>query len=161
MLKNLRVATTALSLTAGVLLIALWVRSYWQCDWISGDWIRGRGDGEWHFVEIKSIGGFLVWWQHNFTDHDGGNLDLSIATLPFQKEYLSWVPWYGRFERYNQQTSKSIITEAMVPYWMLLLALFVLSVIPWLSWSNRFSLRTLLIATSLVALGLGMIVAAT
>ena len=31
MLKYLRIAVTALSLTACVLLIALWVRSYW-CD---------------------------------------------------------------------------------------------------------------------------------
>src|SRR5688572_20306712 len=32
MLKYLRIAVTALSLTACVLLIALWVRSYWRAD---------------------------------------------------------------------------------------------------------------------------------
>src|SRR5688500_11249350 len=32
MLKYLRIAVTALSLTACVLLVALWVRSYWQLE---------------------------------------------------------------------------------------------------------------------------------
>jgi hypothetical protein len=34
MLKYLRIAVTALSLTVCVLLIALWVRSYQPMDWI-------------------------------------------------------------------------------------------------------------------------------
>ena len=33
-----------------------------------------------------------------------------------------------------------------------------LAAAPWLSWSRQFSLRTLLIATTLVAVGLGMVV---
>jgi hypothetical protein len=32
MLKYLRIAVTAVSLTVCVLLVALWVRSYWICD---------------------------------------------------------------------------------------------------------------------------------
>jgi hypothetical protein len=35
---------------------------------------------------------------------------------------------------------------------------FLLAIVPLVSWSNRFSLRTLLIATTLVAVGLGLIV---
>jgi hypothetical protein len=44
-----------------------------------------------------------------------------------------------------------------LPYWTLTLALSALAVIPWLPWSNRFSLRTLLIAVTLVAAVLGLI----
>src|SRR5687768_9308817 len=34
--RRLRIAVTAFSLTACVLLIALWVRSYWRYDWFGG-----------------------------------------------------------------------------------------------------------------------------
>jgi hypothetical protein len=47
----------------------------------------------------------------------------------------------------------------MLPYWMLVLTLGVLSfvAIPRHSYSNRFSLRTLFIATTLVAIVLGLV----
>ncbi len=44
------------------------------------------------------------------------------------------------------------------PYWILVLASAPIALLAWLDWSNRFSLRTLLIATTLVAVGLGLIV---
>ena len=47
------------------------------------------------------------------------------------------------------------------PHWFLVSTLFTLAAIPWLpaaKWLKRFSLRTLLIATTLVAVGLGVVV---
>lgn len=43
-----------------------------------------------------------------------------------------------------------------VPHWLLLLLAATISAMPWIKW--RFSLRTLLIATTLVAVGLGIVV---
>jgi hypothetical protein len=46
-----------------------------------------------------------------------------------------------------------------VPYcWLFILLFGALSVIPWMPWPNRFSLRTLLIVTTLVAVLLGLVV---
>jgi hypothetical protein len=50
-------------------------------------------------------------------------------------------------------------TTYRAPLWFLALAFGTLAMIPWLQWSNRFSLRTLLIATTLVAVVLGLAVA--
>ena len=45
------------------------------------------------------------------------------------------------------------------PQWFLMLLTVVLAASPWIQRSRRFSLRTLLIATTLVAVVLGMVVA--
>jgi hypothetical protein len=54
----------------------------------------------------------------------------------------------------------SVIHSIQLPHWLPLIVFFILSVCPWmfsLPWSKRFSLRTLLIATTLVAAVLGLI----
>jgi hypothetical protein len=47
----------------------------------------------------------------------------------------------------------------IAPYWFLILLTAAIAAAPWLRWPKRFSLRTLLIATTLVAVVLGLIVA--
>lgn len=51
--------------------------------------------------------------------------------------------------------------KVIFPLWSLLLVMAVTSTLPWIRWSRRFSLRTLLIAMTLVAALLGAIVWAT
>jgi hypothetical protein len=47
----------------------------------------------------------------------------------------------------------------VVPHWFVILLISMLAAVSWLPiWSNRFTLRTLLIATTLVAVALGLIV---
>jgi hypothetical protein len=48
-------------------------------------------------------------------------------------------------------------TNVAVPYWPVALLFVTLAVAPWIPWSNRFSLRTLLIATMLIAVGLALV----
>jgi hypothetical protein len=47
----------------------------------------------------------------------------------------------------------------VIPGWMPVVFIGALATIPWIPWSCHFSLRTLLIATTVVAVGLGLIVA--
>jgi hypothetical protein len=49
-------------------------------------------------------------------------------------------------------------SHIFMPIWFVVLSTAALAPIPWLHWSNRFSLRTLLIATTLLAVALGVIV---
>jgi hypothetical protein len=45
-----------------------------------------------------------------------------------------------------------------IPYWLILACTTTLAALPWLRWSKRFSMRTLLIALTAVAVVLGLIV---
>jgi hypothetical protein len=47
----------------------------------------------------------------------------------------------------------------IIPYWAPIAFFASLGATPWVKWSKRFSLRTLVIATTLVAVMLGVIVA--
>jgi hypothetical protein len=57
-------------------------------------------------------------------------------------------------------TDKQFASEGWLggPIWIPTVILGSIAAAPWLPWSNRFSLRTLLIATTLVAVVLGVIV---
>jgi hypothetical protein len=65
------------------------------------------------------------------------------------KPPLSWLGFRWQF------TASLVVM--VFPYWFLVLMSAAFAVIPWIGWKRRFSLRTLLIATTLVAVALGMI----
>jgi hypothetical protein len=44
-----------------------------------------------------------------------------------------------------------------IPYWLLIMFFAIAAASVWIRWSKRFSLRTLLIVTTLVAVGLGVV----
>jgi hypothetical protein len=118
MLKYLRIAVTALCLTACVLIVALWVRSYEAKHEISTRIPLG-------YLEVAS--------------HKGR---LHVRVFDSEPVTLAW-PYRTLFKVHH-----------LIP------ALFAaaLAAVPWIRWSNRFSLRTLIIATTLVAVGLGFVV---
>jgi hypothetical protein len=49
-------------------------------------------------------------------------------------------------------------TGVQFPYWFAVMMLVICPVVPWIRWKHRFSLRALLIATTIVAILLGLIV---
>jgi hypothetical protein len=49
----------------------------------------------------------------------------------------------------------------LVPIWFLVVLTSALATLPWIQWTSRFTLRTLLIATTLVAVVLGLVVYAS
>jgi hypothetical protein len=146
---------SALSLTACVLLIALWVRSYWWSD----SAVVAPPDGKWY--GLSSLQGRLsafVWGKENW------NLDqlLSGWTLEsdtveeffardkgmgMARDYFGF--WFNRLEGGG---------HIIVPHLLPIFLAGALSVSPWIRWSNRFTLRTLLIATAIVAVWLGLLV---
>jgi hypothetical protein len=158
--RKLRIAWSVAWGIAAVLLVALCVRSYWRNDSVkinqsstnyfgfltmSADTIiasdRGRVGGIWN-----GASGLLTpsTWQissgppsiEDDNDPDPGILGFCFTNAPLGM---------GRI--------------FSVPYWFLVAMLVAIGGAPWLSWwPGRFSLRTLLIATTLVAVGLGLIV---
>jgi hypothetical protein len=152
MLKYLRIAVTALSLTACVLLIALWVRSYWRFDEVEGRMANSN-------IFIKSVQGQLRFsavssprpqhwsWRTQIIGSESYGL---ILTLPGGKT-LS----LRRVFSFSSSANRFVL---WVPTWLPTLIFAAFAAAAWLTQLKRFSLRTLLIATTLVGVALGLIV---
>jgi hypothetical protein len=141
MLKYLRIAVTALSLTACVLLIALWVRSYWRFDGIYKLYKNGMS------LTLASNNGAILIPDEKQTlfvryAHQGWKLR-SKRAVPIILN-AQWMPAPGK-------------PLVVIPHWFPVLLFSTLAAVPWIHWSKRFSLRALLIATTLVAVGLGIV----
>jgi hypothetical protein len=134
MLKYLRIAVTALCLTVSALFVALWVRSYWWVDavYVAQTYSAGSMQGDMYLMP-----GIYNVTTARVVEHDIG----PIHTLSI---------WNA-----DGKTVFRIDGQA-VPIWILVLSIAALAALPWLR--TRFSLRTLLIVTTLVAVGLGMVV---
>jgi hypothetical protein len=142
MLHYLRIAVTALSVMACVLLVALWVRSHWKVDFVGIPLSRTKSIG------IALIPGH-VWWR---IDEQPATWRLYTASVDEHRRTVDAAVGgfqYARGFRFSSDAS-------CIPYWFLLVMTAVLTGVPWIKW--RFSLRTLLIATTLVAVGLAVIV---
>jgi hypothetical protein len=139
MLKYLRIAVTALSLTACVLMIALWVRSLHTRD------LASLGN-----MTASSMGGRLVFYT------------LPNGTGPWRLED------HPRYAAVADAVPGVPITFGRVPagpyitahYWFLVFACGATAILLQWRYPYRFRLRTLLFATTLVAVGMGVIVAA-
>jgi hypothetical protein len=145
-LRYLRIAFSATCLIACVLLIVLWVRSYFVHDAL-GFTVPG-------VLQVLQI------------DSGYGGLGVSAARRTRQVEldwgFASWEPgpniWDSNwaFKRWTDMSGSYVVVG--FPDWFLILIGVTLSVVPWIPWSRRFSLRTLLIITTLVAMVLGLAV---
>jgi hypothetical protein len=142
--RELRIAW---SVTWGVLcllLIVLWVRSFQQHETIS---LRGEAN---HYLTFGANSG---------TVHLSG-----IGVIPYPSSPNRW--WYYHSERATEPHKLFDWTvgtprwpaPSCLPFWLPIVLATAFAVTPWITWSHRFSLRTMLIVTTLVAVGLGVIV---
>ncbi len=157
--RKLRIAWSVAWGLACVLLIVLWVRSYMQWDRIV---IRLCGK---HGVQISHVAGqsrltvFKVhrqsFWQAFWQPDD----------TRYWYEKKSVEEWRMTSYPGNISTSPSFLIAQVPagwgwtlrsPYWFIVSLVSMLAIAPWIRW--RFTLRTLLIATTLISVGLGTIV---
>ena len=140
--RKLRVAWSAFWGLACVLLIVLWVRSYWVADWLLGG-----------SVNVMSARGHLRFRDtYNMNNAQPQLVSAGInRILPFTNLH---------FRSYDPDAMLPVNVGKTIPDWPFATALIVLSASAWIPLSWQFSLRTLLIATTLVAVVLGLIVAA-
>jgi hypothetical protein len=145
MLQYLCIGVTALSLTACVLLMTLWVRSYWRIDEIGGIGPNG-------LVAFSSERGVILYgWESSpraIFNVDRWYRALSYPAYDSNPGILGF--YYG--------TPGPGITCIALPYWFIVLLTATTAIGPWYTRRCRFSVRTILIATTLVAVVLGMIV---
>ena len=136
--RKLRIAWSVVWGLAAVLLIVLWVRSYWWMDQLGSPWSRTR------ILMVGSLeGGLLV--QVPF--HDWG-YRWNVKSYSLKSGGRSSFRFGSEFRR--------IPDGFCLPHSSLVVLYATLAAVSWLPW--RFTLRTLLIATTLVAVVLGLIV---
>jgi hypothetical protein len=131
-----------------VLLVVLWVRSYTFHD-IMGKMISSRKVG------IHSVTGRLAFCQENFNPSP----QLSAADAKLMLGELGKNPLLITMRikspRHLELPYGNLVSTVVVPYWLPVLLTGTLAAAPWIRW--RFSLRTLLIATTVIAVVLGAI----
>ena len=129
--RYLRIAVTALSLTACVLFVALWVRSYSWTD-ISTKWNVASNQGR--LIKFRTIDLITIEARDPYIyTHPFGFISIGTRRVEFTQAYPG----------------------SALPFSAVVIPALALASIPWLPW--RFSLRTLLIATTLVAVALRII----
>jgi hypothetical protein len=150
--RKLHIAFSATCLIACVLLIALWVRSYWWMEQVSLPHIHtqtvqvGYGCGD---IAISVIDSELV-------PNDSGSVpNVHLATDEWLR-LLSLDSLESPSQVWGAVMHGNGGFTVFIPFWFFVLVAFGISTVPWLRW--RFSLRTLLITTTLVAVVLGLAV---
>ena len=140
--RKLRIAFSALCGIISLLLIALWVRSYWHCDRFSMQWGNAS-----HILGAVSTRGLLAIGEGDATTPLKERFAISSTSARATNLETNDIGFRGK--RFG--VGDWFLT---MPYWFPVLLLVVSAALPW----NRFSLRTLLIAMTLVAALLGAIV---
>jgi hypothetical protein len=154
-IRYLRIVVTAMSLTACMLLVALWVRSYWRYDWFGNLSFIPQGnnslpkDG----CLVESANGVLIVLYIGKVRESYSGVSRLIGSSDWR---VTGDEWESAWNGFRAKVYPNGIIRVSVPHWFLALLTGTAAA---LSWSKcRFSLRTLLIATTLVAVVLGVIV---
>jgi hypothetical protein len=134
--RKLRIAWSVACGVLAVLLIVLWVRSYWFIDIVH---LSRRS--------LVSMTGELLVVEHI---NRYGITDLKASKG--EPRLHIWGTSYVAGEVIVELIGKRLT----LPFWFTITATSLATAMPWIRW--RFSLRTLLIATTLVAVVLGLIV---
>ena len=155
--RYLRIAFSATSVIACMLLIALWVRSYWWRDALYGPLVSNQtfnlsaANGRIRFAtfdntyESEFTGERLTGWGLTHSRFKQP-LHLTLVNTPLRNFGLGFA---GSRDRYG--------IVAIIPIWFPITLGSVITVATWNGFRWRFSLRTLFIAMTLIAVVLGAI----
>jgi hypothetical protein len=147
-LPKLRIAWSVGCGIACVLLVVLWVRSYWHMD------VFVFGGAPPHGITISSLNGGVTLLYSLFRDGDVIELRLWAWSQPVS--IVQTLPGFDEAcARFHVRQFLGGF-EVVLPHWFVVGIVATFTSVPWLRW--RFSLRTLLIATTLIAVVLGIIV---
>ena len=147
--RYLRFAFSATCGIACALLIVLWVRSY----------SNGPGKGYFNslpYVHSRSTDGVVIFFKKYSPPVEFPTIMFTdpLSTRPKAVDHNSAHPRTG----FSFGWESSWYWHLQMPYWMLVTMTVALATMPWIAHKWRFSLRTLLIATTLIAVVLGLIV---
>jgi hypothetical protein len=157
-LRYLRIAFSVTCLIACVLLIVLWVRSYSVWDILSYSTALppdGEEDEVPRQVDFESWRGVCSVYAEPLSSWETEPATFLNRWQFSTKAPPVWLPqthWSFEYDPILESR------EIKVPHWFFVISCSALAAVPWFPWSKRFSLRTLLIATTLLAVVLGLAV---
>ncbi len=142
-----------------LLVIALWVRSYWRWECLNSPNIatisnKGRVGVIWNYGMLWPYGLHEKFWRASSYDNDWFIQDI-MGYLPNALP-KSNVWGFGCYRAWHASNHRDF--TVVMPHWFLVLVSLALSALPWLRW--RFNLRTLLFGITVVAALLGAVVLA-
>jgi hypothetical protein len=154
--RKLRIVWSVGCGAVAALIVVLWIRSYWYWDELYNP-ISNK-----HLIIVNSASSRVIL---TLTASIPGSPWIWHLSQELHGEYWAGPlkDWYET-NRYKGLGGFAFYADALrdtyqAPYWFVVLLSLTPAAIPWLPWwSKRFSLRTLLIATTLIAVVLGMIV---
>jgi hypothetical protein len=151
--RKLRIAWSVAWGIAAVILIVLWARSYHFDEMVDGPLSGGKAA----FVQSR-VGRIMFGVGPVYPDQDDPwQYRKSMRFRPDHIDQIMQATYKDECLGFQVRIGQQVIFH--VPHWICILACSSLSIVaarPWLGY--RFNLRTLLIATTLVAVGLGLIV---
>ena len=157
MLKYLRIAVTAVSLTACVLLIALWVRSsYWWMDDVSLILFKDTA-GVSQMLILRSWSSVVVFHTRPYHGAVPYRSRVSSEYAPYDPSDAVYSSVLNKRWQLSYDWGGSEL-QVHCPHWLIIAIFAIVAAAPWVPRLRRFSLRTLLIATTLVAVVLGVII---
>jgi hypothetical protein len=157
--RYLRIALLALCGMVSVVLIAMWARSYWKWDQFITPITPIRT------IRVITYQGHIRFSApptQYFRDkgHIGSVWSMRQHTMgPIRGESRFTARMRSKFFVYWSPGPRGSGSELLVPFWMFVLPGVLLFVVAVTKWKLRFSLRMLLIITTLIALGLGFVFA--
>ena len=140
---RLRVTVSVVFGILCVLLIALWVRSFWHLDMYFIPVVN--------FVAQSLRGCFVLYWAQEIGVNFGGHQSEPASIAQLSHDIPGTYFWF-------RLTNLPTETTLLMPMWLPLAVTAGIATTPWLRW--RFTLRTLLIASTLIAVVLCLIVLA-
>jgi hypothetical protein len=149
--RKLRIAWSVGWGVVTLLLCVLWVRSYMTTDTLGGTTSAPRV-----FLVRSSWGHLHILSFDDTTQSRDWKIEsepLTADTKRFEKNMNQTLTKFG----FGQLIAGSDY-EITLPYWLPFIGGVLLATIPCVRWSRQYSLRTLLIATTLVAVMLGLLV---
>ena len=137
--RRLRIAVSVFFAVVAVAFAVLWVRSYSRCDMLAHNGTTHTTFGSnWGYVYLIRVDAKSM--QNQRRQPGWRHSAMESHERPAKFEWVDIPP----------------VFQTTVPYWFLVLMAIALSCLPWTM--PRFTIRSLLIATTLVAVVLGLIV---
>jgi hypothetical protein len=145
--RKLRIAFSAVCGVLCLLLVALWIRTHFAIDNINGQLTRSQGLG----ITSRNGGIGLVIVKGNLAQW-------SVRSFPANEQIqIDYEKALG-FIHYQSATNQF---RVRLPYASLVVFCAACTALPWIRWSKQFSMRTVLIVITLIALALGLIITTT
>ena len=146
--RGLRIAWTVVFGILCVLLIALWVWSYlwggsFELDTGSRRYLISLIDGEGEVAVTGSTSKYASWNYACFR--------LDEPNREYHRNRIHDNTVFGLGFEFHPDPDLNNY-NVLAPMWLLSATIFACTIVPWIDWCQRFSLRTLLIATTLVAI---------